>query len=252
MEQQGHEHNIHRYFGYRLDVAQRRFRVYNEICEYGDLLSAMQVYEEAWTRRRYLYRWNEMHPELEGTRADLDDDEIDTDTAYENMEKAREAAWNEYAEAKAKREAKKNGAAVPDSDHGEETKAQRLARRRRTAREFDSLPEEFSTMAGRELDDLEDKPIGVIPEEFLWHVFHSLVNALTILHQGSGHEVEGKPWKEIVHRDIHTGNIFIRPQQGEEGELVPEDEEEGEGRQIRRFTQDQVSHPSSHAYSFPY
>jgi hypothetical protein len=238
----GYSYNIHGYFGYRLDSAQRRYRVYTEVCEYGDLWTAMQIYADPWRTRRNLHQWNEAHPELSVGRADAiekrDAGQIGTDTMHSQIEKERNAAWEEYAEAKAKREAMGNGKMVADSARKKENQSQKAARRLRTNRDFDSMSD-IEKGAGR---PLVTSQCAVIPEDFLWHVFESLVNALTVLHQGGEHESKGKTRKEIVHRDIHSGNIFIRPEVGKEGKAVPQNENDvAHGVQTLSFELDEVS-----------
>ncbi|KAH7092316.1 hypothetical protein FB567DRAFT_625350 [Paraphoma chrysanthemicola] len=60
----------------------------------------------------------------------------------------------------------------------------------------------------------------VIDEAFIWHVFDSLANALLVLKNGSGIEVEGKEWKEIIHKDLYTSNIFVKPPKDSEGKVL--------------------------------
>ena len=56
-----------------------------------------------------------------------------------------------------------------------------------------------------------------IPEAFLWTVFNSLVDALLVLKNGNGHDVEGGKWKEIVHLDLSLSNIFVSLPMKEDG-----------------------------------
>ncbi|WEW60420.1 serine/threonine protein kinase [Emydomyces testavorans] len=59
----------------------------------------------------------------------------------------------------------------------------------------------------------------LIPEAFLWHLFHCMATA--VLYCANGHaEPHMKPgWEEIVHKDIKPSNIFI-------GSLPPDDADE--------------------------
>jgi hypothetical protein len=91
----------------------------------------------------------------------------------------RREAWEEYAEAKAKREAVENGNVPVNSVRTKQTPAQKAARLRRTNIEFDSI----SGIEGRAGLPLDPQQSPVIPADFLWHVFESLVDALTIPYQ---------------------------------------------------------------------
>ena len=48
--------NIHRYFGHRISLHLRRYRLYNEVCDLGDLLHALCLYESEWWVRRGSFR----------------------------------------------------------------------------------------------------------------------------------------------------------------------------------------------------
>jgi serine/threonine protein kinase len=57
-------------------------------------------------------------------------------------------------------------------------------------------------------------PATALPEEFLWHVFMSLVQALVYLRTGSTDPYDIRPvpgWVPILHRDIKPANVFLRP-----------------------------------------
>jgi hypothetical protein len=70
-------------------LTQQRYRVYNEVCEYGDLGTAMRIDTEAWKNCQNLHQWNEAHHELFAGRADAaekrDAGRIDTDTMYSHI-----------------------------------------------------------------------------------------------------------------------------------------------------------------------
>lgn len=63
----------------------------------------------------------------------------------------------------------------------------------------------------------------LIPESFIWHVFHSLANALQYIHHGiraGDHRDPPEPaprhiWPVILHRDIKPDNIFFRTARGQ-------------------------------------
>ena len=72
---------------------------------------------------------------------------------------------------------------------------------------------EFDDMSGIQEwhnDELGSLPL-VIPEAFLWHVFAQLAGAALVMQRGAGPFVGEKKWKEIIHKDMHTGNTFIKP-----------------------------------------
>jgi hypothetical protein len=120
----------------------------------------------------------------------------------------------------------------------EESPKEKTARLRRTNIVFDKM-EDIEERAGL---PLESQRPSVIPEDFLWHVFEPLVDALTILHQGNKTVSEGKPWREIVRGDIHCANIFIRPGEDQKGEVVSQSKyEEDDDMQTLSFESDNVS-----------
>lgn len=64
----------------------------------------------------------------------------------------------------------------------------------------------------------DQPPPALIPESFIWHVFHSLANALQYIHHGiraGDHRDPPEPlphhkWPIILHRDIKPDNIYFR------------------------------------------
>jgi serine/threonine protein kinase len=90
--------------------------------------------------------------------------------------------------------------------------------------------------------ELSDWPPGpVIPEDFLWHIFRQLVEAITVMHQGNGHLINGKEWKEIIHCDIHGTNIFVKPGEGGEGTALSLSMSDEQKSEERTFTKHKVS-----------
>ena len=67
-----------------------------------------------------------------------------------------------------------------------------------------------------------------IPESFIWHVFHSLANALQYIHHGIRGEdhreppepLSAKKWPVILHRDIKPDNIFFQTVPGQNDRLL--------------------------------
>lgn len=69
-----------------------------------------------------------------------------------------------------------------------------------------------------------DSPPVLIPESFIWHIFHSLANALQYIHHGilaGDHRDPPEPlprhkWPIILHRDIKPDNVYFRTQRGQD------------------------------------
>lgn len=185
--QEGDTNNIHRYFGHRIDMHQRRYRVYTEVCDLGNIEGALEHYSRLWRRRRNMYKWSnyvERQPEIQQARdnpENLPEESVEEDvrdTKREIVERVQEAPENHS-----------------DREFGD----------------MSDLEDWFD-------DELEDHLPEVIPEAFLWHVFDQLVDAALIMQRGANPFVPmagEEKWKEIVHRDMHTGNIFVKP--NEEG-----------------------------------
>jgi len=87
-------------------------------------------------------------------------------------------------------------------------------------------------------DDIDDNLPGVIPERFLWTVFDQLVDAFTILGTGGDGRPEGEQWKEIVHKDVHLGNIFVKKRDDADG--VRLEEEPGKAHWFVHFQPEEV------------
>ena len=65
---------------------------------------------------------------------------------------------------------------------------------------------------GRPAQDYQD--LQQVPEDLIWHVFHSLVKACLFLQNGTSDRNATAPvpdWNPITHRDVHVGNVFIEP-----------------------------------------
>ncbi|KAH7068372.1 hypothetical protein BKA63DRAFT_607075 [Paraphoma chrysanthemicola] len=214
-EQNGHEHNIHRYLGHRISFWQRRYRVFNEACELGDLYRALTSYSKPWLKRRNMFRWLETHPEIseakERYEAEMEDsqDIDDGETERLGLQDAIEEAWDEYEKERTRRQ-NDEADGITREPAGSEIYKQR------THADFDDVPD---------IDKWNGKPLPegfpeVIDEAFIWHVFDSLANALLVLKNGSGVDIDGKEWKEIIHRDLYTSNIFVKPPKDSEGKVL--------------------------------
>jgi hypothetical protein len=67
-------------------------------------------------------------------------------------------------------------------------------------------------------DDIPEELHDVIPEAFLWTVFDQLVDAFIILGTGGGGGgAEYEEWDEIVHKDVHLQNVFVKRAEGAKG-----------------------------------
>ena len=247
-EQKGYEHSIHRYFGHRLDMSKRRYRVYNEVCEFGDLLEVLAVYSRSWRRRRDVYKWIEAHPKirraLQVRRGNVASAMVSEEKADKFVQATHVEAWKEYVREREKRregarQAKEDPSAaikrlVPkEAKEGPRQIADREALEARTDIEFDTMS--VVSDDGEDGLELEDELPNVIPEGFLWHVFRQLVDAVSVLHEGSGQE-GGMPWKEIVHKDIHNMNVFVKPVDCGEGTV----EAKSDNIEARRFREQEV------------
>jgi hypothetical protein len=178
-----------------------------------------------------MFRWLEAHPEIgeaqEAYEADLDIGD-DGETAGVELNNAIEDAWNEYTRERDQR--------ANDAIYG----IQRVATgseiyQERTHAEFDNMPG-IARWNGQRLP--EELP-EVIDEGFLWHVFDSLATALLVLKNGNNVEVQGKEWKEIVHKDLYLSNVFVKPPENSDGKVLnalSSDED-----CLIEYTQDEVS-----------
>jgi hypothetical protein len=139
------------------------------------------------------------------------------------LQQAHVAAWKECVMA---RDAKLHPGAASNTmvpTGVVETGHQIMERRARTVKDFDDMSDIQED--GEDGLELAEELPSVIAEGFLWHVFLQLVDALIVLHQGNGLKADGKKWKEIVHRDIHSMYVFVKPGEGGEGTEDHDDDE---------------------------
>lgn len=103
-DQGGASRNIHRYFGHRIDMYKRRYRIYTEVCDLGNTKGALELYSRLWRRRRNKYKWNiwvRRHAKIEEAKASnsqLPADSIEMhvlDTKREIMEEVKKASEEE-------------------------------------------------------------------------------------------------------------------------------------------------------------
>lgn len=225
-EQDAYEHSIHRYFGHRLDMPKRRYRVYNEVCEFGNLLDVLDTYSTGWRRRWDVFRWLETHPNINMVKSASQN--LSRPQREKAMKEVHAEQWREYMKARDTRSDTPgaHGLALPGKKDAD--------RESRTSIEFDAMS--VIQERGEEGIELDEKLPDVIPEGFLWHVFRQLVNAVSVMHEGTEHAKESGTWKEIVHRDIHLMNIFVKPAKNGEGTFKAD----MDNSQIRTFRQEEV------------
>jgi hypothetical protein len=227
-ERHGHEHHVHHYYGHRIAFWQRQYRLYNEVCDLGSLMDALDWYSRKWRRRRNVFRWIEAHPKLHTA---LDDRRIGKGKNAA-VAKERERAWNrfkthpEYTQPKPTEEPTEGSAEEitpsPDELHFDEDGEIHLIAAENHIEPDPNNFHEFKDMS--DIEDWHDKdspivPTEVIPEAFLWTVFDQLIDAFIILGKGSEDVAEGEEIDrpEIVHKDVHLQNIFVKNHEGAKG-----------------------------------
>jgi hypothetical protein len=220
----GHEHHVHRYYADRISFYQRKYRVFNEVCNLGCLMDALDWYSRQWRRRHNMFRWIEAHPELKDALNNADEDEDGNDA----VATARTNAWDTYT---SDPQYQKRGASqlpvgvssspeaaeirLSDDDEGPRHRASAKSEPR-----FDPNFDEWETMSDIEEWHGHDVPEAipdVIPEGFLWTVFDQLVDAFTVLGTGGVQEGDHEEHKEIVHGDVTLQNIFVKKAEKAEG-----------------------------------
>ena len=157
-----HEHHVHRYHGHRLEVKKRRFRVFNEVCDMGDICQSLDWYSRRWRRRRNMFRWQNSHPEIRnilGAREDIPASGIlDVNQQEQDLKAVNGWAWYAFG----KKQFLEAGKSVPATVPGELPLPTNV------------LFDEYENMS--ELGDWHGDPLPVdlpevVPEWFLWLVF---------------------------------------------------------------------------------
>jgi hypothetical protein len=183
--------------------------VFNEVCDLGNLAGALEWYSRLWRRWRNHYRWIEANPELEEVYWDYKGNGNATESDVNGQ---REAAWRfAYAVKKWPVEEKDGG-----KDEILDDVASRIVKK--IGDRYDDL-DDVSDFGEWRDTDLPAEPQDVIPEAFLWSVFDQLLDAFHIMGTGGNESLEDESWQEIVHRDVHLQNIFVKGKEGADGEV---------------------------------
>jgi hypothetical protein len=170
-----------------------------------------------------MFRWQNSHPEIRNilrARGDIPASGIlDVNQQEQDLKAANDWAWYAFEKKQFLEAGKPVHATVP----GELPLPTNV------------LFDEYENMS--ELGDWHGDPVPVdlpevIPEWFLWIVFDQLVDAFTMLGSGRINEEDDDiDWNEIVHRDGHLGNVFVKPADGAVGKEISKED----GHQYRQF-----------------
>jgi hypothetical protein len=196
-------------------------------------MDALDWYSQQWRRRRNHFKWIEMHPDL---RDALDERRTGQGTGAA-VARERKIAWGRLMG--------DSGSPPPDEirfDEEEDHMVHVPAVAGDT--ELDPNFDDFKDMSDIEDwhdSDLSDALPGVIPEAFLWTVFDQLLDAFIVFGKGGDDAAEGVEMvrPEIVHKDVHLQNIFVKKHEGAEGEPLPS-AKKGTGHRFVRFTVEDV------------
>lgn len=135
----------------------RRYRVYTEVCDLGNIEGALEHYSRKWRQRRHLHKWQihlAHHPSVLG--AHQNSRGTSPATAEAAIQDAKRGVFERMLNAK------ENG--VTD----------------RPAIEYENM----SDIEDWHDDEISDTLPEVIPEAFLWHVFDQLAGAVLVMHEG--------------------------------------------------------------------
>ncbi|KAJ4376031.1 hypothetical protein N0V83_001311 [Neocucurbitaria cava] len=142
---------------------------------------------------------------------------LDRSYGKDQLDHARRKAWKRFLRQKRQTSSQDYRLSPDTVDILSETHEPKKVQ---TNIEDDPYYSEYETMSGLSdwhNDDLPEDLPEVIPESFLWTVFDQLVDAFSVLGSGrveerdDGDGVEKRAWNEIVHRDVHLMNIFVKP-----------------------------------------
>ncbi|KAF2845638.1 hypothetical protein T440DRAFT_522521 [Plenodomus tracheiphilus IPT5] len=220
-EVQAYDHNVHQYYGHRINLRNSRYRIFNEYCCLGAMDDVMRWYSMGWCVRRNLYQWRQMR-------------------LPEGPNRIR--AFDAYREYKARGDGATPVMFTPDeSDSNHESVERWQANLKANYDKMDAL-DNLEVYHDWEHDVVPE----VIPESFIWKVFDKLADAYLMLHQGqadpvadwelpedAGASAEDRElhWQEMIHQDGHFGNIFMKYIDGAHGEV----DEGDENHENRRF-----------------
>lgn len=186
----GHDHHIYRFYGYRVSMHQRVYRIFNELCNLDHLLNALYFYLGKWFPRHVIWRWQEAHPELRNAKA-------------EDVEKLKKAAWDRFI-----KDPRHPGSAA-EEDGEQDPNFNEWMR--------------IHNLEDHAQADLPEEPKEVVPERFIWTVFDQLVDAFTILATGGEvPENDDMKWKEIFTKMFMRCKSLCTKADGAEGTPVPD------------------------------
>ena len=221
--------------------------MFNEVCDLGDLLEALDWYSRKWRRRRNMYRWVETNADLRKVYEDYGQG----DATEAELITTKKNAWDLYAAYKGLPVDQEMTIPAPrnspspqaidirfDDDEPKEVAQPAVATEDNDQNGAFEEYDEMSDIEEWHDDAIDDELPDVIPEKFLWTVFDQLVNAFTILGTGGDGEPEGEQWKEIVHKDVHLGNIFVKKRDDAEGVRI--EEQSGKAHWFVRYEPEEV------------
>lgn len=216
-QQEGYAHSLHRYEGHRIDTNRRRYRIYNEVCDFGNIACALDYYRRPWQFRWAQYVWLKEHPKIREAMektVDVEFGVLDAEAIEDNVHETRLEEWQKYDIERP----------VLLDYRGEELD------------DMGCIDLELVAM-----ESISKKLPETIPEAFLWQVFDQLADAALLMQRGAEPLLGEKQWKEIVHGDVHLGNIFVKPNKnGSYGTTRDADSKSAENKHAT-FARSQVS-----------
>ncbi|KAH9866329.1 hypothetical protein J1614_008896 [Plenodomus biglobosus] len=199
-EVEAHKHQVHRYYGHRINFFNTRYRIFNEFCHLGNVYDAMHYYSLIWRLRRHMHRWHQIRlPEGENRRR----------------------AWEAYLR-DSPRSGDKPIMFEPDETISQQEDVQRW--QDNLEKYYEEMDEMGALKVWHDQEYPDEVEVEVILEAYLWTVFDRLVDAYLMLGDGKIDPAEDLPahakveemeaWQEMVHGDGHLANIFMKPVQG--------------------------------------